>query len=218
MLDFMDDQIDRDEDGQVEAPLDSSLAQEDQDSNADHSQNGDGEFLTTSVDQASVKKSTMILIAIFIVVAGSLMLMIKSATPQSATAAQATQTDNQIEIAIAKLSGIKADIFSKMDDIARKFEEASDIEQVEVSQLKKNPFGSNFLANSVRKSRQSNNSGSYFQLDSIIQSDDGNFCMIDGDVYNQGDTVQSYLVKEIGKDFVRLVSDSDVKILKINMQ
>jgi hypothetical protein len=178
------------------------------------------DYLTTSVDKSNVKRSTMILAAIFVIGAGAILLMIKNVCPQSANAASVAKAENELDMAIARLSGIKAEIFQKMDSIAKKFDEYSNIEQVNVSQLRKDPFRNQYANSSSRNDGQSSgtqSSGGYLQLDSIIQSDDGNFCMIDGKVLKEGDVVDGYTVKVIEKNFVKLESNGDVKILKIDM-
>ena len=66
--------------------------------------------------------------------------MIKKSTPQTASAASAVTEETRIEIAIARLTGIKSQIFNKMDQMVKKFYEFSEVPQVQVNDLVKNPF------------------------------------------------------------------------------
>lgn len=223
MMDFMNNETDQEK--RQSSSLNHVLAEQDAEIKVDQVDedfegSDESEYLTTSVGNSNVKRNTMILAAIFAIGAGALLLMIKNATPQQASAAQMAKPNNEIELAIAKLSGIKAEIFNKMDGIAKKFDEFSNVEQINVGQLKRNPFRFQFSGNlrgSISSNRNVKNTTGFFVLDSVIESEDGNFCMIDGQVYNEGDTVSGYEVKKVGRDFVRLEAQGDVKILKISM-
>lgn len=213
MLNFMNENSKFDNDEEKESSQDQILNEQ---TNVEQIQ--DSDYLTTSVDKSNVKRSTMILAAIFAIGAGSILLMIKNVSPQSANAASSAKAENELDMAIARLSGIKAEIFQKMDSIAKKFDEFSNIEQVSVKQLRKDPFRSQYSSSlNSGKSSEAQNSGGYLLLDSIIQSDDGNFCMIDGKVLKEGDIIDGYTIKAIEKNSVRLESDGDVKTLKIDM-
>lgn len=179
-----------------------------------------GEFLTTSVQNSSVKRSTIILCAVFAVAGGSIFFMIKKGAPQSASAATPKGAVSEIDMAIAKLSGIKAEIFNQIDGIAKKFDEFSNFQQIPVNSLKLNPFKSSGLGYANSNFDNSEYSASYtgsLKLDSIMQSGNESFCMIDDKILFVGDTVGGYKVLQIGKDFVNLDNGYDTKTLKINM-
>lgn len=224
MLDYIknenEDQSQQQQQGSLQEALseNDNLGQaEDQDLQQDV---GEDEFFTTSVEKTSVKRNTMILVALFVVGAVSIFLMVKNTGPSSAGAATANAAaNNEIEIAIAKLSGIKAEIFEKMDGIAKKFDEISNIEQIGVASLQRNPFSlqpaiSSRIGNSGIGSKST--VGKYLRLESVIESSDGNICMIDGRIYRQGDRLGSYVVTEVARDMVRLTSEGSERILKID--
>ncbi len=224
MLDYMNQ---NEEDSQDKSVSLQEVLSESEDDIDNHEQeevggefeNEDQEYLTTSVEKSSVKRSTVMLVCLFAVGAISIFLMVKNTGPQTA-GAQATAQADEIDLAIAKLSGIKAEIFSKMDGIAKKFDELSSIEQIKVGNLQRNPFSLQTAVSSRigASSISSNVTNSYFALDSIIQSDNGNLCMIDGQVYQEGDSVGGFTVARVEKDQVVLQANGEVKILKIDMQ
>jgi hypothetical protein len=182
--------------------------------------NQNNEYLTTSVQNSSIKRSTVILCAVFAVAGGAIFFMIKKGAPQSASAATPQGVVSEIDLAIAKLSGMKAEIFNQIDGIAKKFDEFSNFQQIPVDQLKINPFKSKAYGFTNAKSDSSEYSTSYtgsLKLDSIMQSGNESFCMIDDKILFIGDTIGGYKVIQIGKDFVNLDNGYETKTLKINM-
>ena len=66
-----------------------------------------------------------------------LWFMIKKSTPQTAAAAAVSTEEAQIETAIARLGGVKTEMFSRMDEIVKRFYELSGVSQVKTSELVK---------------------------------------------------------------------------------
>jgi len=180
------------------------------------------EYLVPSASQKKVKYSTLILGIVFVVGVGSLFMMIKKSTPATASAGLSEQ-ELKIENAIAKLTGSKAQMNGKMNEIVNMIAALSDVKQVKVGELKKNPFRKGV----VSKSRISNpgflgsaaskkpSAKRGLKLWSIMESDNDRNCMINGKLLNENDTIEGYTVKEIGEGFVELVSGKKSLTLRI---
>jgi len=153
--------------------------------------------------------------------------MIKKSSPQTAAAASVGDEKTQIEIAIARLTGAGSEMFNRMDQIGKKFYEFSDVQQVRVYELAKNPFEHQiFLANVDKSSdtkgvdidtesmlrQQTGN----MQLLTICQTNHGNCCMIDDDILYERDTIRGFKVCRITDTFVRLESEAIEIILKLS--
>jgi hypothetical protein len=158
--------------------------------------------------------------------------MIKKSTPKTASAADETE-QTLIETAISRLTGVKSQMFDRMDEIVKKFYEFSEVPQVEVNELSKNPFElETFLANLKRQpgaegmideidakllwQQQVQMRSKGMQLLSIMQSSQGNCCMIDDKILYVGDKINDFTVLEIGTNFVTLESDGVQTVLKLS--
>ena len=97
------------------------------------------DFLVPSTSGKKAKYSTIVLSVVFVIGLLALFMMIKKSAPSEAAAAL-SQQDLKIESAIAKLAGSKNQINSKMEDVVRKIDILSQVKQVDVSNLKRNPF------------------------------------------------------------------------------
>ncbi len=172
------------------------------------------EYLTVATQGKDVRKSTIILGILFIIGLACLGFMIKKSSPQTASAETVDLEEAQIEAAIAKLTGVKSEMFSGMDEIVSKFYEFSNVLQVKVSELVKNPFQiESFLTNLNADSdgediieidpamlyrEQINRIIKDMQLVSIMQSDKGICCMINNKILYEGDLIEEMTVKHIG--------------------
>jgi len=174
----------------------------------------DEEYLTVSAGGRNARKTTSMLIALFVIGLICLWFMIKKSTPQSAGAADA-DTESRIEAAIQRLTGIKAEMFSRMDEIVEKFYEFSEVQQVSVNQLAKNPFEYELLWANLKKTPDDENSELFrrqqlrkqageLKLVSIMQSEQGSCCMIDDKILREGDSIKGFAVRQIGANFVKL--------------
>ena len=101
---------------------------------------GDGQFITVSTTSENAKKSTMMLVGIFILGSLVLLFMIKQSTPTEAKASVENKEQENIELAISRLTGVRAEMYGRMDEIVNKFYEFSNVKQVNVHELTKNPF------------------------------------------------------------------------------
>ncbi len=186
----------------------------------------ESEYLSVASHGKQVRKSTTLLAVLFIIGLLCLWFMIKKSTPQSASAAAGKTEDTLIETAIARLTGVKSAMFGKMDEIVGKFYEFSDVPQVKVNELAKNPFeletfstnlegkGNEIDANKLWQQMRRRSQG--MQLWSIVQSDQGSRCMIDDKILFEGDSIKGFKVRQIGDIFVKLESNGVEIVLKLS--
>ncbi len=178
---------------------------------------GDGEkpqeqYLTVAGHGGRTRKSTILLAVLFIAGLLCLWFMIKKSTP-SAVVAQTVDTEEiHVETALARLTGFKSELFSRMDEIVKKFYEFSDVLQVKVNELSKNPFSLEMEMNSAEVvndpalvwRQDIERKAQALQLLSIVQSDKGTCCMIGDKILREEDSIQGFKVRQIGEDFVKL--------------
>jgi len=152
--------------------------------------------------------------------------MIKKSTPKAASAASDNTEDTQLEAAVSRLTGVKSEMFNSMDEIVRKFYEFSDVLQIKVGELVKNPFKLELYSANVKeeprieitvpeidaemvKQRQIRQKAKEMQLLSIMQSDRGKCCMIGDKILYEGDFIREFKVCQIGNSFVKLEWNPD---------
>lgn len=184
------------------------------------------EFLTVSSHGKKVRKTTTLLAVIFVIGLVCLVFMIKKSTPKSASAMDNQTEDSLIETAIAKLTGVKTQMFNRMDEIVGKFYEFSDVPQVKVNELTKNPFELETASGTTNKNdevdarelwqQQLRQNSRGMQLWSIMQTNQGNRCMINDEILGVGDSIRGFKVTQIGDDFVKLESDGVQLELKLS--
>jgi preprotein translocase subunit SecG len=179
------------------------------------------EFLTVATRSKNVRKTTILAAVLFAIGLVCLWFMIRSSKPQSASAAFDGDEETQIELAISRLTGAGSEMLSRMDQIVAKFYEFSDVFQVEVDELSKNPFElevflSNLmkkmdkqeqdaaLAAELRQLQQIQQEAEGLRILSIMQSDQGNCCMIDDKILHEGDSIRSFKIVRIGDSSVEL--------------
>lgn len=175
------------------------------------------QYLTVAAQGKDVRKMTMLLAVLFVIGLLCLLFMIKKSVPQSATAASNSGEETQIEKAIARLTGVGSEMFKRMDQIVNKFYEFSDVEQVRVNELVKNPFEI-FLTDAPKKpdSKEPGRTRPDIQLLAIMQTDEGYCCMINDKNLYEGDTIEGFKVVQIGVDFVKLELEGVQRVLKLS--
>ena len=183
------------------------------------------EFLTVASHEKRARKSTTLLAILFIMGLLCLGYMIKKSTPKVASAASDSTEDTQLETAISRLTGVKSEMLNSMDTVVNKFYEFSDVLQVKVGELVKNPFKLELVNAKVEeprveitvpeidtelvKQRQIRQKAKEMQLLSIMQSDRGKCCMIGDKILYEGDLIKDFKVQQIGDSFVKLVWNQD---------
>jgi hypothetical protein len=194
----------------------------------------DSSFVTTTSREKSIKNGTIIFIAVFCVSLGCLWFMIKKTTPQAASAKTTSDDSMQIENAIAKVTGTKAEFFQSIDNVVSKFNEFSNVLQVKVNELQKNPFEhqkysvtvlspeQELMESAAERQRAVRNTleqeATGMQLLSIMKSPKGNSCMINDKMLNKGDTIDGWQVMEITDKSVKLSAQGMQKTLKISAE
>jgi hypothetical protein len=194
----------------------------------------DSSFVTTTSREKSIKNGTIIFIAVFCVSLGCLWFMIKKTTPQAASAKTSSEDSMQIENAIAKVTGTKAEFFQGIDNVVNKFNEFSNVLQVKVNELQKNPFEHqkyNSAAFSFEQEQMESAADRQqaikntlehgvtgMQLLSIMKSLKGNNCMINDKMLSNGDTIDGWQVVKITDTSVELSAQGMQKTLKISTE
>ena len=172
------------------------------------------EYLTVATQNRNVRKSTVLLAVLFGMGLFCLFFMIKKSAPEKASAASAGQDETQIEMAITRLTGVRSTMFDGLEKIVSKFYEFSDVHQVKISELQKNPFKVEMFSDDLKK-----NPTDYWQLTaserqpenlellSIMQSDqsaEGRCCMINDKILYEGDSIMGYKILKISSNSVKL--------------
>jgi len=190
------------------------------------------EYLTVATQGKQVRKTTILLAVLFGIGLLSLWFMIKKSAPQTAAGSAGTE-DTQIEMAISRLTGVRSEMFSRMDEIVKKFDEFSDVQQVQVGELVKNPFELEMFLDNVEETSDTEGRSSdieaermrrqwlrqqtkNLQLLSIMRSDQGNCCMINDRILYEGDSIRGFKVCQIGDSFVKLESEGVEIVLKLS--
>lgn len=179
------------------------------------------EYLTIATQSKNVRKTSILAAILFVIGLVCLWFMIRSSKPQAASAALETDEETQIELAISRLTGVGSEMLSEMDQIVAKFYEFSDVFQVQVDELVKNPFElevflSNLmkkmnkqeqddtLAAELRRQQQMQEEAEGMRILSIMKSDRGFCCMIDDKILYEGDFIRSFKITRIGATFAEL--------------
>lgn len=100
---------------------------------------GPADYLTVAGHGKKLKQSTMVLCVLFAIGAAAVWFMIKKTTPVTAQAAGA-QDQLQIEAALAQVEKMKKEMHTEMNTVVGRFYQFSDVRQISVDELKKNPF------------------------------------------------------------------------------
>jgi len=177
-------------------------------------------YLTVAEHGRRTRKSTAVLAVLFIIGLCCLWFMIQKSTPQAASAGTGDTEGAKIDEAIARLTGVKSEVFGRMDQIVNKFYEFSDVFQVQVGELVKNSFKLElFLTDATEEDtgmgevdiealwkQQIRQKAESLGLSSIMHSESerGNCCMIGSNILYEGDSVQGFKVRRIGDSSVKL--------------
>jgi len=202
-----------------------------QQGNAPADKNQQQQYLTVAAQGKNVRKMTMMLVVFFGVGLLGLLFMIKKSAPKTAAASEQSVEESQIEKAIERLTGVGSEMFKRMDQIVGKFYEFSDVKQVGVDELAKNPFEHQIFlaevgetsdskddqmkAELIRRQRLKQGTKD-MQLLTICQTDQGNCCMIDDKILYEGDMIKGYKVGQISDNSVKLELEGVEIVLKLS--
>jgi preprotein translocase subunit SecG len=178
------------------------------------------DFLTVAARGKRARKSTTVLAVLFVAGLVCLGFMIKRTAPQAASARTGQNEETKVEAALARLTGIKSEIFGKMDEIVKKFYDFSGVMQVQVNELAKDPFTLEVLVPDTKQAplvldtsetdsaaawrQQLRQKTKDMRLLSIMRSDQSKSCMIGSKILREGDSIQGFTVRQIGDNSVKL--------------
>ncbi len=192
----------------------------------------DQEYVSVKSKGDSVRRSTGIVVILFAAGLIGLWFMIQKSTPETASAEADVGEQARIETAISQLTGLKSEMLTKMDTVLNRLYEFSDVQQVEVGELAKNPFemqifgadtaeptvlnDGNMDLLAVHRQRATRRAAD-LQLQSIIHGNADNaadFCMINTEVLKTGARIDEFVVRDITRTQVVLAwapKDADIQ-------
>jgi hypothetical protein len=199
------------------------------------------EYLTVAANRKNLRRSTIgVMILVAIGLAG-LAFMIHRSQPQAASA-EPVDDEAQIEVAISRLTGVSAEMVNRMDEIVKRFYEFSDVFQVGVGELAKNPFEVEVFAEAIKEDggkadneraqaallerENLKKRAGTLKLLSVMRSEEGNCCMINDRILSQGDIIEGFAIVSIRGDSVDLIHPlqiqpddvQDVEVLKVTLR
>jgi len=171
-----------------------------------------------AANSKSLRRSTMLVAALVAIGLVCLFVMIRRSQPQVASATEGKNDQTKIEAAISRLTGVRSEMADRMDVIVKKFYEFSDVVQVKVNELAKNPFeveGFTKDLNPVEtvddpqalRRQRMEQQASTLKLLSIMRSaaEQGDCCMINDRILHEGDTMAGFKIVQIGRNSVELL-------------
>ncbi len=180
------------------------------------------EFLTVAASKKSVQKSTILVAVLVAIGLISLGFMVRKNKPQAALAQPSKDEQTQMAATITRITGISSEMLSRMDQIVKKFYEFSDVFQVNVNELSKNPFQVEAYAAALKdqapaleeqddgaraylmRRQQLKDKAAALKLVSIMRSGQESLCMINDELLRRGDSVGGFTIVNIGGDSVLL--------------
>ena len=151
--------------------------------------------------------------------------MIRKAAPSQAAAAQKPDEVAEIESAVAQLNGMQNEVNTQMKSVTTRLNHLSQVGQVGVEDLRKNPFiidvtaeatGTTNLAQQQMLENQMRQRAAALELWTISESPRGISCMINDKVLYTGDTIDGFVVKEIRTNSVLVEQNGIQAELKID--
>ena len=181
---------------------------------------GAQEFLTVGDRGKNVRNSTMFVAILFGLGVLGVWIMVQKTKPNAAAAAEITSGEAEIEVAISRLTGVSTEMMTRMDEVVNKFYEFSEVHQVQVNELSKNPFALETSATDVPKEAEGKQSeeekarkalaqqmaeeAKALSLVGIMEAGNGHRCMIGDSILSQGDAVGAFKVVSIRANAVEL--------------
>lgn len=177
------------------------------------------EYLTVAANSKNLRRSSILVLILVAIGLAGLGFMIRKSQPQAASAAP-VDDESKIEVAISRLTGVSAEMVSRMDEIVKRFYEFSDVFQVGVTELAKNPFEVEVFAGAIKEDagkaederakaaliqrERLKQQASTLKLLSVMRSEQGNCCMINDRILQQGETIEGFTISAIRGDSVEL--------------
>ena len=197
--------------------------QEDLGASPQESPSQSGGYLKPAAHAKNVKQGTIILTILFLAGAAGIWWMIKKSGLSEAQGA-AGEEASQIDKALAQLTTFQEEINTQMDSVASRFSQASELGQITVTDLKKNPFRQEYSleqpaedmseSQTIMRKEEMQRRAGLLKLWSITARETNSCCMINDKVLYVGDSIQGFVVKDILSDRVRIVYEDIVVDLK----
>jgi len=184
-----------------------------------------GEYLTVAGHGQKLKQSTTLLVILFVVGTVGVWLMIRKAAPSQAAAAQKHNDVAEIESAVAQLHGMQNEVNAQMKSVTNRLNHLSQVGQVGVEDLRKNPFvidataeaaGTTNQAQQQMLENQMRQKASALELWTISESPRGISCMINDKVLDTGEVINGFVVKDIRATSVLVEQNGIQAELKID--
>ena len=169
----------------------------------------------------SMSKSTIFVTVLFAIGALGLWVMIKKVGPSAASAAP-VPGEAKIDTAIAEFSGVKKQMYGKVDDIIGKLSHLSSDEEGKDKDLKKNPFTHSVSLGDFDNILGGNHvdinpdSVKDVKLWSIMHAEKDSCCIINNKILYVGDSIKDFEITKISPRSVELVSSSGRLVLKMS--
>lgn len=172
---------------------------------------GPGDYLTVAGHGKKLRQSTILLGVLFVVGAAVVFFMIKKTSPAAASAAP-DEDQLKLEAALVQIENMKKEMDTQMNTVVGRFYQFSNVNQIGVDELKKNPFQrelevgpisqeSDMAALSAQQQQrllvEAQSQGSQLELWSITSTPKGMCCMIGDKVLYEGDSLGEMKVKSI---------------------
>ena len=182
------------------------------------------EYLRTAAHGRNARQGTIILVILFTVGAAGVWWMVKKSGLAQAQGSSGAET-SQIDQALAQLTSFQSQMNSQMDTVSGRFYQASELGQITVSELKKNPFRQEWAleqptedltaSQSQMRKEEMQRRAAQLKLWSITERDTNSCCMINDKVLYVGDTIHGFTVKEITPQSVLLAFEDITVELKM---
>jgi hypothetical protein len=183
------------------------------------------EYLTVATTGKSLRNST-ILVAILVAIGlGGLGYMIRQSQPTAALGQTSDDERDQIEKAITRLTTGSSETVTRTNEIVDKFYEFSDVFQVGVSELVKNPFEVEVVPSEIKdevamaqddaakaaliRREKIKKRAETLKLLSVLRSEDSDACMINDQILHVGEMIDGFEVTKIGGASVLLTWRGD---------
>ncbi|MEJ5259898.1 MAG: hypothetical protein WHS88_06895 [Anaerohalosphaeraceae bacterium] len=169
------------------------------------------DFLRPAVRNQTVRQGTIVLTILFLTGGAAVWWMVKKSGLSEAQGSTAAET-SQIDQVLVQLSSFQKDMNSQMNSVAGRFSQVSELGQITVSDLKKNPFRQEpasggpdlSFSQALMRKEEMRRKAAGLKLWSITARADRPCCMIGDKVLYVGDAVSGFVVKAIHPDRVIL--------------
>lgn len=212
MLSYLRDASQTPAAAQMQSQTDSSSPEEGASKSSD--------YLRPAAHARNVKQGTLILAVLFLLGGAGVWWMIAKSGLSSAHGASEEEA-SQIDKALAQLTTFQAEMNTQMDSVSSRFSQASELGQITVGDLKKNPFRQEFsldqpaedlsLSQTMMRKEEMHRRAALLKLWSITARDVNSCCMINDKVLYVGDAIQGFVVKDILSDRVRIAYE-DIEV------